>query len=333
MTLKEIAKRANVSTATISLVLNDKKGVSPGKRVEIQNLLKELNYQNNRNLQIKKQNLLFIKYSKSGKYIEENEGFIAVIIDALGTECRKMHYQLVFQIAKNSLKDIIANIDYESIDGVFLLGTELEKSDYPLIKRIKKPCIVIDNSIPNLPCNSITMNNQEMMHLAYQHYASQNAKFELGYLHGKVFAQNFEDRYLGLQEDARENNVTIQTENIFILDPTIQGSYTDMMNFLKAERKIPKFLIADNDTIAIGAMQALNEWGIKIPENIQIIGFDDIVFSENTSPSLTTLRVKRRLIGSLAVQILHSSINSPELQNVKIKVGGNLILRESTFNK
>ena len=95
---------------------------------------------------------------------------------------------------------------------------------------------------------------------------------------------------------------------------------------------MPGCLYADNDTIAIGAMKALREGGYKIPDDISIIGMDDIPFASVSAPALTTVRVQKEAIGVQAVKQLFWLINDQEFQNMKVSVAGDLIYRHSVKN-
>ena len=109
------------------------------------------------------------------------------------------------------------------------------------------------------------------------------------------------------------------------------GSYTVMKQYLEANHKIPPCFFADNDVIALGAIKALKEFNYKIPQDISIIGFDDIRFSTISSPSLSTMRVYKSRMGSAAVKLLHESLVNSECHNVKIYINGEIILRHSTM--
>lgn len=330
MTLKDIAQKASVSSATVSLVVNNKKGVSMKKRAEIQKLLNEMNYSNQKRSGDPSGTLLFIKYSRTGKLIEENEGFISLILDELGNECRRSGFQLLYQYCHNCLEESLKGINFTTVDGVFLLGTELLPDDYAFVNLIPKPFVVIDNSLPGFNCNCITMDNEEMIRQSFNFMYSKNPDMEIGYLQGKVFARNFEERLYSLKVAAQKVSMTIDEKNIIMMDPTVHGSYKDMLSYLKDGNSLPKVLFADNDTIAIGSIQAILEFGLKIPEDVEIVGFDDIVFSRNITPSLTTMRVNRRLIGNTSVKLMKEAIANSEFSNVKVRIGGRLIERNST---
>lgn len=332
MTIREIAKIAKVSPATISLVLNGKPGVGDRKREEVLQLLEKLNYtpaQKKKSKKTPRKALLFLKYIKTGFLVEENAGFISKILDSIEKECSALKYSLRIQVESKSLELAIKNIDYTHIDGIFVIGTEIAPDDYPILKRIEVPYVVIDNSMPNFPCNSITMANEEMTHTCIQYLASLGPS-SIGYIHSRFQAQNFDERETGFRETLHKLGRTFRQEHLFMLEPTLSGAYIGMKDYLEKEAEIPALIFADNDTLAIGSMKALQEHGYRIPQDVQIIGFDDIYLSATSSPSLTTIHVQRTMIGRHAVMMLNDVINHSYLGTIKIRIGGSLAIREST---
>ncbi len=330
MTLKEIAKIANVSPAAVSLVLNNKSGVGDAKRQEILTILKENNYVPTKRSSQAVKNLIFLKYAKNGILVEENAGFVSSIIDSLETECRRQGYHLGIVVSLQDLEGSLSSIDYSSVDGVFVLGTELDETAYPVLQKIPCPYVVIDNDMQTFPCNTVTMSNQEMVHIAVTHLASLGFT-SIGYMHSKMYSQNFEERSYGFRQIVTKLGLFFQPEHEYLLEPTMLGSYTGMKQYLEANHKIPPCFFADNDVIALGAIKALKEFNYKIPQDISIIGFDDIRFSAISSPSLSTMRVHKSRMGSAAVKLLHESLVNSECHNVKIYINGEIILRHSTM--
>lgn len=330
MTLKEIAKLAGVSPAAISLVLNNKPGVGDKKREEIQALLRQYQYvPTRRTKQPASGNLIFLKHIRNGLLVEENVGFIAAIMDAVEAECRNLGYTLRIVVSNNNLEKSIAAIDFSSINGMFVLGTELDQSSYPILEKLSIPYIVIDNSMPALNCNTITMDNHEMVQEAVRHLSSFGFH-EIGYFRSKMSIQNFEERAASFYQAADAFHLACPAGCEFLLEPETFSAYTSMVQYLSDGRRVPPCCFADNDTIAIGAMKALLEFHYRIPEDICIIGFDNIRFAAVNSPSLSTMEVNKKLIGQLAVKSLHSSIQDIGHRNVKIRVGGNVVARHST---
>ena len=332
MTIREIAKIAKVSPATISLVINGKPGVGDATREEIRQLLERLSYtpkQRKKPSKAPRKALLFLKYIKTGFLVEENAGFISKILDSIEKECSSLNYSLRIQVESKNLELAIKNIDYTHIDGIFVIGTEISQDEYPILKRIQVPYVMIDNSMPNFPCNSITMANEEMAHSCLQYLASLGSG-SIGYIHSLFHAQNFEEREKGFRMTLQKLGLPFKEEHLFLLEPTLSGAYLGMRNYLERNIEIPPLIFADNDTLAIGSMKALQEFGYKIPTDVQIVGFDDIYLSVTSSPSLTTIHVQRTMIGHYAVMMLNDVINHGHAGNIKTRIGGSLVIREST---
>jgi Transcriptional regulators len=328
MTVKELAKIAGVSPSAISIVINNKKGVSDKTRAHILNILKEHNYSINKKKDNTK-NLCFLKYKKHGMLVEQNEGFIAAILDAVEAECCSKGYSLSIVVSDNNFSETIRNIDYDAYDGIILLSTELEEQQYNCLNDIKKPYVVVDNILRDYPCNSVAINNQEIVQSAISHLAGLNHK-SIGYFHSSVNIANFTERMQAFVQYSAKMGLDFKQEYQFDLPPTLVGAYNTMKKYLKSQPVLPSSAFADNDTIAIGAIKALLECGYRVPQDISIIGFDDIHFSAISSPPLTTMRIQKALIGTLAVRQVCDLIDFYPYTDVKIQVGGELVKRSST---
>ena len=327
MTLREIAAIAHVSPASVSLVLNNKPGVGDAKRQEIQALLQKYQYGVPKAGVAAARQLLFLKYMRNGLVVEKNTGFVASILDAIEAECRSLQYTLRIEVCRENLADYIQQADFSQLDGVFVLGTELGADEYPVLERIPLPYVVLDNRMPDHPCVSITMNNHEMVHIAIRHAFSLGYR-RIGYLKSSMHIQNFDDRSEAFFEEVRSLSMECGNNDVFELDPSPMGAYTDMSNFLKNGRTLPPCVFADNDTIALGAMRAFSESGIRVPENISIIGFDDISFSAMNG--LSTMHVSTDRLGRMAVRIMDHVLHSEDLRDCKLLMGGRLVPRQST---
>lgn len=332
MTVKELAKIAGVSPAAISIVLNDKKGVSDETRQRVLEVLKKYNYTNSKKARTAIKNICFLKYKKHGMLVEQNSDFISTILDAIEAECRLNGYNLSMVVSDNNFEETVRNLDYSTCDALIVLGTELDEEQNVLLEAIKKPFIVVDNTIRNYPCNSIAINNEETVQYALQHLAKLGHK-DIAYLHSKVSITNFEERNMAFLRYCQELGLNFQPENQYDVPPTLLGAYETMKELLKSGKPLPSCAFADNDSIAIGAIKALKEFGLRTPEDISVIGFDDIHFSAISSPPLTTMSIPKALIGTLAVRQICNMIEFTPYTDVKLKVGGVFVQRNSTMQK
>ncbi len=330
MTIKEIAALTGVSPATVSLVLNNKEGVSDETRKRIQKVVEELNYAlpQNRKKHLRG-NIRFLKYAAHGMVVEENQGFIASIIDHIEVECRRCSYDLIMtgcnrETAPDTFRMVAAN----PLDGVIVLGSEMNEEQIQMMYQIKAPMVVIDNPMSYEQVDAIVMANEDIAFEAV-HYLHGLGHRSIGYFQSSVRVANFEKRQVGFQ--AALQKLDLKSAAVIPLTPTLQGAYRDMKAALARESVvIPSGIFADNDTIAIGAMKALHECGYRIPSDVSIIGVDDIPFSAISTPALTTMRISRSFIGKFAVEMLLKRIQHAEYPFCRIQTSGQLIERHST---
>lgn len=329
MTIKELAKLAGVSPATVSLALNGKKGVGEEKRQEILRLANENQYSYGKKTSSRIRNILFIKYSRLGLIFEENMTFITTVMDAAEKECQRLGYNLIVMNWVGNLQEAFKTIDYKAFFGVLILGTEISVEDYPSLDLLPLPYIVIDNRMPHYYCNCVAIDNWENAYRAVSHFLELGFT-DIGYVQGEQVIQNFKEREDGYRSALLEQGLIVNPENIFTVPPTTLGAYETTRKRLEAKIRIPECLFVDNDTMAIGIVKALTEAGLRIPEDVSIIGFDDIPFSEILSPALTTIRVDKRLLGTIAISLLVKTVEEENYKTVKVSIAGELILRQTT---
>lgn len=329
LNLKELAKIAGVSPSTVSLVLNNKKGVGNETRKRVLDIIEKYNYTSPKKSAALSKSILFLKYIKHGMIVEENAGFISSIIDSIENDCRHEGYSLSIVNSEDCLERTLQSIDFSAYQGLILLGTELDSCSYSMLTAIPIPYVVIDNIMPNFNCNCIAINNEEIVYHALSYLVTLGHK-DVAYFHSSIRIQNFDERADAFRKYAKELELNFNPEHEFLLEPTLLGAYDSMKKYLSKGVKLPSAVFADNDTIAIGAIKALKEYKIKIPNDVSIIGLDDIPFSAINSPALTTMNVPKRLMGSVALRHLHMAIEDPSFRNIKARIGGTIVPRDST---
>ncbi|MCB7306008.1 LacI family DNA-binding transcriptional regulator [Bariatricus massiliensis] len=328
MNIRELAEAAGVSPATVSLVLNEKPGVGEETRARVMKLAEELNYKGMSSTK-KAKNILFLKYIKHGMIVEENAGFISTIMDSIENDCRAQGYTLSIVLSENQLEKTLSEIDYDNFYGIIFLGTELDENTYPLLNEIPIPYVVVDNVMPHFDCSAIAIDNFEIVYGALSHLKELGYK-EIAYFRSNIRIQNFIERADAFYKYSGRFGFSFEKVHEFKMVPTLLGSFQSMTDYLRDNPRLPACVFADNDTIAIGAMKALKKAGYRIPEDIAVIGFDDIPFAAINSPTLSTMRVPKKAIGSLALRQLLMKINNDIDAIQKTRVGGELIIRHST---
>lgn len=328
MTIRELAKLIGVSPATISIVLNEKKGVSEDTRKKVLDAVKAYHYVHTVHKPGRGKDVLLLKYYKSGMLVEENQGFISMIIDSIAEQLRIEQLGMTMTVAKTRLKSALDSIDYSKYCGMFLIATEVMEDDFNCLDSIPIPFVVVDNTIPNHRFSSVCMNNDENVYIALQ-YCRECGHTELGYFGSTTRAENFIERHNAFIKYVKELNFHFNPQNAYRMMPTMLGAHDDFARVLDYNPKLPSCFFAENDTIALGAMKALKEKGYKIPRDISVVGIDDIPYSSINSPALTTIHIQRNIMGKQSVIQLMQLIEDPRFMPMKTQITGRLVVRAS----
>lgn len=330
--IKDIAKIANVSPATISLVINNKPGVSEDTRKKILKIVDQYGYKPSivpKNDEIKGI-IRFLKYKRQGYVVEQNGDFITKVIDGANRAAQELGYKIIMtNLTDEDFDKTMELIKNDPTDGIIFLGTEFTKDKNHIFDNISCPIIVVDNYMEFEAVDSVVMNNSDSVFQAIKHLDNLGHK-DIGYLHSSFPISNFDQRKEGFKKSLNHLGLKVNKEYFFELTPTFEGSYNDMKELLKSGIELPTAIFSDNDTIAVGAMKALREYGIKIPEQLSIIGFDDISFCLMVDPPLSTIKIFKEKMGSVALERLVQKINNMDHTVQKIQIGADLVVRDST---
>lgn len=331
MTIKEISEIAKVSQATVSLALNNKPGVSEETRNMILAIANNHGY--NKKNGSSKLNILFIKYISSGAAIEQNGDFISRVIDSIEQASSNLGYNLIIKnVMADEFRTEIKNISFDEYAGIVFLGTEAKTEDVELLKDIPIPIVAVDNMFEQYDIDSVVMDNSGGIFKAARHLVSLGHK-KIGYIDSSIRFSNFDHRTEAYHKSVKEFGLE-KNQPILHVTPNLEGAYIDTIKHLKEwHGDKPSAFIAANDTIAIGAIKALREYGLTIPNHISVVGYDDIPFCSILEKPLTTIKVYKERMGELAVKLLNDRINCPTEEKVKMLVTTKLIERESAVRK
>lgn len=330
---KDIAKKLSISPSAVSIVLNNKPGVSEQTRKKVLKTIEQMGY--NTNLLTKsafnhKYNIRFIIYKKHG-YVVSDTPFFSALMEGIDREARKIGYNLLLTYIdenKDDLTKLINIIKETSPDGIMLLATEMTKEDLKPFKELNIPLLLLDSYFEGENLDTVIINNIEGVYKATCYLAQLN-HLDIGYLHSSIWINNFDQRMFGFKKAIKDKELKLRDNFIFHLESTIDGSYRDMLKILNNKPELPTAMFADNDIIACGAIKAMKEFGIKIPEDVSIIGFDDMPFCEMIDPPLTTVIVYKHRMGRIALKRLVERIEKNPPETIRIEVNTTLIERKS----
>lgn len=330
--LKDIAERLNISQATVSLALNNKQGVSPETRAKVLKVAAELGYDMSslpKSSSGDQKNIRFIIYKKHGSIVTDTP-FFSALIEGIDQEARDKGYNLLISYVteKENKAEIKKLIRDNPLDGIIILATEMDIKDLKLFDKPGAPVIILDSFFSEAKYDTVAINNVQGSYQATK-YLIDKGHTEIGYLRSSIWINNFEERMDGFLKALKDNNIEVNESFILDLEPTLDGAYRDMAKILESNPTLPTAFFSDNDIIAFGAVKALKEKGIKVPNDISVVGFDDMPFCKMIEPPLTTIKVYKQSMGRLAVRRLIERIEGDCEAVIKLEVNTELVERKS----
>jgi LacI family transcriptional regulator len=351
ITAKELARQLNLSEAAISMALHNKPGVSTATRKRIIAAAQEQGYDFSRitpSEETVSQNgtIHFVIYRKNGAVVPNSPTrrnnapyvgsirdvpFFSQLSEGIDSGCKLCGYRLniSYLYEGDDISGQLSEWKRNAIKGILLLGTEMERADLAPFLSCGLPFVLVDNYFEELALNCVMINNIQGAFLATE-YLIRHRHSQPGYLHSSYSITGFEERSDGFFKAIRKNGLSTSHSVIHSLTPSAEGAYADMKELLASGETISDCYFADNDQIAAGAMRAFQENGYRIPQDISIVGFDDMPLCTYVNPPLTTIHVPKQYMGEMAVKRLAEIIANPSASPVKIEIATSLLKRKSS---
>ncbi len=332
VTAKILAKELGLSEAAVSMALNNKPGVSTATRRKVLEEAERRGYDFTRKVAFGnelKGSFCLAVYKRSGAVVSDTP-FFADLTDGISAACKKAHYDLVIRYLyeDEDLEDRLYALQRTEFKGIILLATEMDAVSLAHFARIKTPILLLDSYFETAGYNCVIINNIQGAYLAAD-YLIRKRKSQPGYLRSAYRIGNFDERADGFYKAVRAAGMSTAKSLVHRLTPSQEGAYADMKALLEAGEKPADGYFADNDHIAIGALKALKEAGYRIPEDVAIVGFDDIPLCEYLSPPLTTIHVPKHVYGETAVRRLLEMVEQKDSCPTKTEIGTKLVKRKS----
>lgn len=332
-TIKDVAKLAGVSTTTVSHVINQTRFVAEETRQTVWNAVQTLNYSPSAVARSLKVNT-----TKSiGMIITTSEApYFAEIVLAVEEHCYRQGYSLFLCNTQNDPEKIQNHLDMlikKRVDGVLVMCSEYTDSSRTLLNRANIPMVVMDwGNTDNSKSDVILDNSFEGGYLATQ-YLIENGHTQIGVIAGNLEKTTAKQRFEGFVKAMKEANLAIRSDWIFEGDFEPESGFEQMNNLLRLAQH-PTALFCFSDTIALGAISALSEKGLRVPEDMSIIGYDNIHASRFYSPPLTTIHQSKSRLGVKALNLLLERIKADNQDYIPqtIEFHPELVLRRSVLN-
>ncbi|MBN2088441.1 LacI family DNA-binding transcriptional regulator [candidate division KSB1 bacterium] len=325
--IKDIARLANVSPSTVSKALNNQADISEATKERILAIAKELNYSPNafgKGLKSRTTENLGVIFCRELQPLSGNP-FYSRVLEGIEAEVALNNFNLILYFVPTNQQDISPKMVREhQVDGIILVGV-FHPEFIQILNQSGLPIIQIDPKIRLTNSHQVLINNEDGASIATQYLINMGHK-RIGFISGDLNRMSFQQRYDGYIKTLKYNRIIPDSD--LVKSGGLEKGYDQVKELMLAPNR-PTAIFAANDINAIYGYQAIHELGYEIPEDISMIGFDDIDLAKFSTPPLTTVRVYKEELGSLAVRALFKSINgeleSPQTVIVPVK----LVERES----
>ena len=330
MDIREIARRAKVSTATVSRTINRVPTVDPALAKRVLKVVEDMGYYPNTQARA----LVSGKSRIFGLIVSEiTNPFFPEIVQAFEDIAVQNHYEILLTSTVHDPKRMelaVRRMIERRVDGVAILTFGMEDPLIADLRFRKVPLVFVDVGPQAAGITNIRVNYQQGIREAVSHLAKLGHK-RIAFVAGPTHLKSAMARRLAFETSMRESGLPIAQELIVTGDHKVEGGVAALAQ-LVALAKRPTAILCSNDMTAVGVMREAYERGITIPRELSVIGFDDIRLSEFTTPPLTTVRMSQNLLAEYAFQALRGEAEgrdvSPNGKEVELETG--LIVRGST---
>jgi len=333
-TINDIACLAGVSRGTVSRVINNAPNVNPRTRKNILRIIKQKEYFPNpyaRALITQKTNLIGLLIPDISNF------FFADVIRGIQTIADEHNYDLILCTTEGRYQkeqEVLKRLQLRKVDGLVIAAMELtnRKKGKVLLNRLSREgqkIISISPAIEDILADYIVVDNEKGAYLATRHLIDLGYQ-KIAHISGPLKIQSAQERLTGYRKALEEANIPFDKNFVVDGEFAFWGGYKAVKELFS--RKLPPTAIfAANDIMAIGALQALNESGQKVPEDVTLVGFDDMPISSLVKPALSTIRQPRFELGRKSAEILLGRIRNelPE-EKIRITIEPKLVVRDSS---
>lgn len=342
MTYREIAKQLNISPATLSLVLNHKPGISETTRRRVLTGVEDLGLAHLIRAGAESTalagNLGLVIFKRNGSILDRHPFFL-LLMESLEGQAQKSGYGLLLNNidCRNDIAPQIARLNDMDIQGAVIFATEMTASDLDCLSGLRHPFVLMDNDFTLLNVDTVAINNEMGTYQAVSHLVELGYR-RIGYLKCSERISSFRERELGYRKALEDFGLTLEGADMLEVRYSEEGSYLDFKRLFAEARELPRAFVTDDDTIVSGFVRALLELGIRIPQDISVVGFNNRPSCELFSPPLTSVDVPKHSFGAEAVDMLVQLIKKHQESGqhnrygraLKLRICTKLVERQST---
>ena len=327
ITLKIVAEKAEVSVNTASRAINNKPDINEETKERVLKIAQDLGY-------VRNDTAVALRTKKTGTIgvvIADNKNpFYAEVLNGMEVAARKKNYHIILANTQRDYRkeeEAINLLLNKRVDGLLIAPVQDRDDDIKKLIEANIPFVIVGRDFNDIDLDAVYNDEVKGGFLATEYLIKKGHK-KIAFINGVLHKSPAKGRLKGYKKALKECEIPFNDALISVGDIDVKDGYERTKQMLKKNLDFTA-IFAYNDMMAFGAMQAIKEKGLRIPENIGLVGYDDILFSSLISPALTTIKLKKQELGVESVKLLLSRINRAHKKTKKIMLDVELIVRET----
>lgn len=327
VTLKMVAERAGVSVNTVSRAINNKSDIKEETKKRILEVTRELGY-------VRNDTAVALRTRKTGTIgvvIADNKNpFYAEVLSGMEEAAREKNYHIILANTQRDYKkeeEAINLLLAKRVDGLLITPVQDRDDDIKNLIDANIPFVVVGRDFENIQVDAIYNDEIKGGFLATEYLIKKGHK-RIALIDGFLYKSPAKARLEGYKRALGQYRIPLDDSLVSVGDINMEDGYERTRQMLENDLNFTA-IFTYNDMMAFGSMQAIKEKGLKIPEDIGLVGYDDIPFSSLISPTLTTIKLKKQELGVESVKLLFSRVNGGRKKTKKVMLDVELQIRES----
>jgi len=329
-TIKDVAREAGVSINTVSRALNGKPDVNPETKRLVLEAAQRLKYTPNklaRGLRSNKTGIIGVIVADIAN------PFFSAVVKGMGKAAKGLGYSIILQDTGENYEneeEAIQIMISEQIDGLLITPVQTENRSIHMLQESGIPFVLVARHFNDLDTDYVVADDVQGGYLATTHLIEKGHK-KIAFINGPACNSSAIERFQGYKKALEEHNIELNEKLMRNGALTMEDGYTHGNTLLMDHDPQPTALFTFSDFVALGAMKAVREVGLRIPDDIAIVGYDDIDFAFCLEVPLTTVRVLKRQLGEEAISVLEKKIDGQK-RHSHLKIPVELVIRQSSLS-
>ena len=322
-----VAEKAGVSVNTASRAINNKPDINIETKKLVLKIAKELGY-------IRNAAAVALRTKKTGTVgvvIEDNRNpFYAEVLNGMEVATREKNYHIIFANTQRDYKkeeEAINLLLAKRVDGLLIAPVQDRDDDIKNLIEANIPFVIVGRDFENIELDAVYNDEVKGGFLATEYLIKKGHK-RIALIDGFLYKSPAKGRLEGYKKALKKYGISMDDALVSVGDIDVKDGYERAKQLFEKELDFTA-IFAYNDMMAFGAMQAIREKRLRIPEDIGLVGYDDIPFCSLMNPALTTIRLKKQELGIESVKLLLSHINGNRKKPKKIMLDVDIIARKT----